>query len=127
MSTYNNGKTASDYQMSDSHESRIQRLEEVGQDTATQVAQYGVKIDMLGEMLGNKLEAVSERLGEKLDATSKKVDDLTPLVDRVGSLEKAEAKRLERASILKKGAVGVFFAGLGALAKTVFPWLSNLF
>ena len=124
--SYTNGK-ATDYQMADSHEGRIQRLEETHQETVREVAEYGVKIDALGEKLGTRLDVLSERLIEKIDTAAEKVDKLSPLSHRVDELEKAEAKRVENASLVKKGFIGVLFTAIGVLGKTAFSWISNLF
>lgn len=110
----------------DSHEERIQRIEEVQPAVMVQVSQCVSEIGFTKQMLAETKEAVMD----KLDSLQKTMNDhasasatgfkevAVVLNDQTNRLEKLEAdkkKTAERLGLLKKGGFGALAIVVGAL------------
>lgn len=92
----------------ESHESRLQRVEQNTSELAKRIAELGVKVDTLN----NILEQSGARLNLTLERATEAIESIH---DRIRPLEEKEMARTERSSTIKKAFFGMLLAGIGAL------------
>lgn len=71
MASPGNGHMADFKDLTDSHEERIQRVEQTLQTVITSVAEFSVKQDYLSK----QIEAIPEQIGDKLTATVERLEE----------------------------------------------------
>ena len=124
----------------ESHEDRLQRVEATLQEVVAKVAETGVKLDFMSQrsddqttQILEKIESVTGTLKPVIDEASESSrfnkDALDSQSLRIRDLEGVGRASRVRMASLKKIAIGVALAGLGALASSLghelWTWLSR--
>lgn len=126
-----NNILAPDFKQSiDSHEDRLQRLENKLQDVAIKIAETDVKLDYVSAQLEQSRHELADKLDEGFAATSKRdekvFEKLEAQENRIQPLEAAFAKSKQRKDFWIKMTVGALLAAAGFVATKATEWIWGL-
>lgn len=122
----------------DSHEERIQKLEDGFHQVATQMAESAVKLEYVGKAvedsanrIADKIEACITPLTEKLVNNTSEIKEIAAIVathtPKLEAMDAREAERAERRAWFKKIGTGVVIGVVGILTKELTFGVFRLF
>lgn len=126
--TPKSSETRSYDNLQDSHEERIQSLEDDTKDALTQLAAIRPQLSFIGQTMEDGLNRVTEKIESLVTPMGAKIDRIETSMgahsDQIRDLTQDHQQRKERKGVYKKLLLGFGLAVGGVIAKevTVFLW-----